>query len=168
MNKPRSIVDSDPKAPVAANARAILAARTAELFSHDAAFTDPNAVAALHQARIAAKRLRYTLELFPAIFGDDGTAALADVRALQDALGIVHDRDVMIAAIHTRLGELISERGPETDAVRASLESILTRVRTDREARHRDAAARWRVLSHGKFRDRLTHLAGTSFLADDG
>ncbi|MGC4108284.1 MAG: CHAD domain-containing protein [Thermomicrobiales bacterium] len=160
MAKPWPVPDLDPQAPIAPNARAILAVRAGELLSYDAIFPDAKAIAALHNARIAAKRLRYTLELFPDVFGDDGDAALADVRALQEELGLVHDRDVMIATIQTRLGSLIEEHGANTDAIRASLEVVLARVTRDRKTQHRAVAAQWKRLMKGDFRDRLALLSG--------
>jgi CHAD domain-containing protein len=56
--------------------------------------------ARLHEMRKAAKRLRYTLEIFAPFFGGaDGALAphIKRVKALQDALGAVRDRDVWIA-----------------------------------------------------------------------
>jgi len=58
--------------------------------------------AELHRLRIAAKRLRYTAELFEPAFPDlDETIALAT--ELQDVLGALHDDDVAVAAL---LGDL--------------------------------------------------------------
>lgn len=160
MTKPWPVPDIDPDASVVTTARAILAVRAGELFSYDAVFPDAKAVAALHNARIAAKRLRYTLELFPEVFGEDGEAVLADMKALQEDLGIVHDRDVLIASIERRLGTLIDEHEAGTDAVRASLEIVLARVQKERRTRHRAVAAQWKRLAGGDFRTRLERLVG--------
>jgi CHAD domain-containing protein len=160
MTKPWPVPDLDPDASVATTARAILAVRAGELFSYDAVFPDANAVAALHNARIAAKRLRYTLELFPEVFGEDGDAVLADVKALQEDLGIVHDRDVLIATIERRLGALIDEHEAGTDAVRTSLEIVLARIQQERRTRHRAVADQWKRLAGGDFRTRLERLVG--------
>src|SRR3546814_7404730 len=45
-----------------------------------------------HDMRIAAKRLRYLLELTETCFGDAGPAARRAARDLQGALGDIHDR----------------------------------------------------------------------------
>ncbi len=52
----------------------------------------------LHELRIACKRLRYALERFTA---QAATVPAAAVRlaAIQDALGELHDRDVLLAAV---------------------------------------------------------------------
>lgn len=161
MSKPWPVPELVPGASATVTARAILAVRAAELFSYDPVFADARAVTALHNARIAAKRLRYTLELFPDVFGDEGEALLEDIRALQDELGIVHDRDVLIATIESSLGELIEERDPDIDGIRASLEDVLSRVQRERKTRHRAVAARWKRLANGDFRARLERLGGT-------
>lgn len=165
MTRPWPIPDFDPHAPVAVAARAILAVRAAELLSFDAVFADEHAVAALHNARIAAKRLRYTLELFPEVFGEDGEAVLAAMRTLQEDLGIVHDRDVLIATIEQALGELILVHGADTDAIRISLETVHRRVQQERAERQRAVAGQWHRLAHGDFRDRLARLGGTDAIA---
>ena len=51
-------------------------------------------LATLHAARIAAKRLRYTLEAFRETLGPETGALIARVVALQDQLGALHDADV--------------------------------------------------------------------------
>lgn len=166
MTKPWPVPDFDPAAPADVTARAVLAVRAGELLSYDPVFADAKAVAALHNARIAAKRLRYTLELMPEVFGEDGDAALAEVQALQEDLGIIHDRDVLIATIERRLGTLIDEHGEDTDAVRASLETLLARVQQERQARQRAVAAQWKRIASGDFRARLQRLAGDHPIPD--
>ena len=49
----------------------------------------------LHELRIAAKRLRYTLELFEPALPGGAAAAIDDLKHLQDELGFVHDRDIL-------------------------------------------------------------------------
>ncbi len=50
---------------------------------------------AFHELRIVAKQLRYTIELFAPILGDDVGALLKDLRSLQEQLGTMHDSDVL-------------------------------------------------------------------------
>lgn len=160
MAKPWPIPDLDPAGPLAANARAITAVRVGELLSYDAVFPDAEAVLALHDSRIAGKRLRYTLELLAGCFGDDGAIVLAEVKALQEDLGIVHDRDVLIATIEGRLHALGADQGDAATPLRESLESLLGRIREERAAQHHAVAMRWARLMEAGFRDRLVRLAG--------
>lgn len=57
---------------------------------------DPNRVDELHQMRIAAKRLRYSLEVFSALFEGKTDFALEKARQSQQMLGEIHDADVWL------------------------------------------------------------------------
>ena len=72
-------------------------------------------VVALHDMRIAAKRLRYVLELAEPCYGKASAARAKRARALQDLLGDIHDCDVLLplAAEEPRLAEAIRARRDE-------------------------------------------------------
>lgn len=89
----------DPEAPFGANAAVILRIRLEELLSLGEASLDPDAEQAQHDTRIAAKRLRYVLELTEGCFGDDAVAARRAARELQGVLGDIHDCDVMLPRV---------------------------------------------------------------------
>jgi CHAD domain-containing protein len=57
---------------------------------------DPSRIEELHQMRIAAKRLRYTLEVFSNIYDSKVDDALEITRKSQQYLGNIHDCDVWI------------------------------------------------------------------------
>ncbi len=62
--------------------------------------------AAIHELRIAAKKLRYTLELFREIYPPEAVAALIKpLKRLQDALGVFNDRSVQRADLRARAEE---------------------------------------------------------------
>lgn len=69
------------------------------LESHEQIVRDPNEVTELHAMRISAKRLRYTLEAFEDLYGDQIKPFLSAVKQIQEILGNVHDLDVWIAMI---------------------------------------------------------------------
>ncbi len=54
----------------------------------------PEDIDALHAMRIAGKRLRYALEVFEPVYGEAFKPALKALRAVQEALGDIHDCDV--------------------------------------------------------------------------
>jgi hypothetical protein len=99
-----------PKATLGENARRILAVRVAEFYSYTPVVDDETATEALHNLRIAAKRLRYTLELFRIVFGEVGERQIERVRAIQEELGNLHDADVRIALIQDELTVLVGEQ----------------------------------------------------------
>jgi hypothetical protein len=73
---------------------------------------------AQHDMRIAAKRLRYVLELTGFCFGKPADTARRRARDLQDILGEIHDCDVMLPRVRGHLEEL-QRRDAETVKVRA-------------------------------------------------
>jgi hypothetical protein len=75
----------------------------------------PNGGRAQHDMRIAAKRLRYVLELTEFCFGAGGARARRRARDLQDLLGELHDCDCMLSKVDEHLAEL---REQDATAVR--------------------------------------------------
>jgi hypothetical protein len=110
----------DPDAPVSVNARAILRVRIAEFYHYEPIVGDERATPELHQLRIAAKRLRYTLELFADVFGALGQAQIDRVKAIQEVLGNLHDCDVRIGMIEDELVELAGEQMHELNRMLGS------------------------------------------------
>jgi CHAD domain-containing protein len=87
----------DPEAPLRPNAARIVRTRLDELRSFAEAAREPDAADAQHDMRIAAKRLRYVLEITGVCFGPEATAARDAARELQGVLGDIHDCDVMLS-----------------------------------------------------------------------
>jgi hypothetical protein len=100
----------DPDGPVLANARRILAVRIAEYYAFAPIVAHPELASELHDLRIAAKRLRYTMELFRAQLGKVGERQIERARAVQEALGTLHDHDVRIALIGDELSRVTAEQ----------------------------------------------------------
>lgn len=110
MSRAWPVEDLAPDAPLRINARRVLAVRIAEYFSYAGIVPLEQAVEPLHNLRIAAKRLRYTLELFREVFGDAGKVQLDRVKAIQAELGELHDHDVRIALILDELRRVATEQ----------------------------------------------------------
>ena len=64
------------------------------LLSFEPFVDDPERITELHAMRIAAKRMRYTLELFAPLVKDGYKTWLKPLKEIQDLLGYVHDCDV--------------------------------------------------------------------------
>lgn len=99
MAKARQIPQLDIHAPHNNNAYTIIMTRIDEMYSWDGSVDDPDRVQDLHNLRIAAKRLRYTLEMFETILPEEHTLLRKEVEQLQEQLGALHDSDVMIALL---------------------------------------------------------------------
>jgi hypothetical protein len=110
MSKAWPVEGVDPKGGLAENARRILAVRVAEYYAFAPIVPREEADEALHDLRIAAKRLRYTLELFRSDFGKAGERQIDRVKAIQEELGAIHDHDVRIALIEDELAKAAGEQ----------------------------------------------------------
>ena len=126
MSRAWPIDDVDPDAPVIESARRVLAIRIAEFYSFERIVPYPELSEALHDLRISAKRLRYTLELFRPQFGKAGERQIERVKAIQEILGTLHDHDVRIDLIGDELSRLMNEQSRKTrsDIADASPEEL--------------------------------------------
>jgi hypothetical protein len=114
LSRAWQVDDVDPDAPVIDNARRVLAVRIAEFYSFEPIVSHPELSEALHDMRISAKRLRYTLELFRSQFGKAGERQIERVKAIQELLGTLHDHDVRIDLIGEELSQLMVEQSRKT------------------------------------------------------
>jgi CHAD domain-containing protein len=109
-------------------------------------------VETLHELRIAAKALRYTLEFFGEAMGRDASLLLGRVVALQDYLGSLHDADVAAKLTRDVLVSLTGELSKqEIEVIGAFLHS-----REREMARRRRALGPvWRAVNGAPFRRAL-------------
>lgn len=185
------VPDIDPDAPVLENARKVMAVRIAEFYSYEPFISRPEHSIELHDLRIAAKRLRYTLELFEPQFGAEGKRLISRIKDLQEELGNLHDHDVRIDFIGDELTNAMLDVSFETrqaiadapsDRI-ASMATVALRPPPDDPRRgliallgrehiaRREAYERFQVLwdtyhSEGLRRD-LVNLSRTPIAADD-
>ena len=115
--KARKVKGLDPAAPLGDNAERIVRIRLAELCAFMPKASDPAQVEALHDMRIAAKRLRYVLEVTEPCFGPFVPTAIKWTKELQELLGEIHDCDVQLPEVERFALEL---RRADADAVRES------------------------------------------------
>jgi len=110
MSRAWPVEGIEPEGRLGDNARRILRVRIGEFYGYAPIVANEQAVEELHNLRIAAKRLRYTLELFRAVFGEVGERQIDRVKAIQEELGNLHDADVRIALIQDELTILGAEQ----------------------------------------------------------
>src|SRR3954464_14653224 len=104
--KARKVKGLDPDGALRDNMRRIIDVRAEEVRSFSPAVLDPRNVDALHDMRIAAKRLRYVLELTAPVFGEGAARAAKRAKKLQDLLGEIHDCDVTIPRVERHIDRL--------------------------------------------------------------
>lgn len=107
--KARRVKGVDAGGPLGDNLERIIRVRCDELHAFMPRAGDPAEVEALHDMRIAAKRLRYILELSAPVFGPYAATAAKRAKQLQDLIGEIHDCDVTLPRIEALVGELRAE-----------------------------------------------------------
>jgi CHAD domain-containing protein len=97
--KARAIEGLDPAGPLSANVARIVSARLDELRGFADLALAPEASEAQHSMRIAAKRLRYVLEIFAPCLCEEAESVSSAAKRLQSVLGDLHDCDLMLAKV---------------------------------------------------------------------
>ncbi len=108
MAKAKPIPGLDAMAATGKNARVIARFRLEEMYEWDVYVDNPYQVHKLHDLRIAAKRLRYTLEIFEDVLPSACEKIVQELTHIQDEIGALHDSDVLIALLRLCLGSLDS------------------------------------------------------------
>lgn len=136
----------------------LLEERHAELYSFEPYVEQPEAVEELHEMRIAAKWLRYTMELFAPAYGDELEGPINDVKRIQELLGDLHDSDVRLEILReltsgrldyrvlASMGQLLP------DPVAHGLSLLLAREERERQGCYRAFYKRWKKLAERNFR----------------
>jgi CHAD domain-containing protein len=165
--KAKRVKGLDPLAPLGDNAERIVRVRLDELTSFMPRATDPDEVVALHDMRIAAKRLRYILEVTGPCFGPYASTAVKLAKDLQDLLGEIHDCDVQLPEVAAFLEELVAAdaaaAGPSPDDLArtphrrtyAGLVALQVHLRARRRALFEQFLELWRDYERKGFAARL-------------
>jgi hypothetical protein len=174
--KARKVKDLDPDGPLIDNMQRVIAVRSDELLGFIPAALDPLRETELHDMRIAAKRLRYLLELSDPLFGAPAKQAAKEVKALQDLLGEIHDCDELLPLIDRHVARLraedaasivaraepdaadldpaLSKDAPHRTRYRG-LELLMVHTRARRELLHTRFIHEWQALEERGFREAL-------------
>jgi hypothetical protein len=160
----RKVKGLEPDGALRENVGRIVERRADELCSFSPAVLDPTNVEALHDMRIASKRLRYVLELHAPVLGEQADHASKRAKKLQDLLGEIHDCDVMVPRVQRHIERLRLEdaaalreaAGPAArdlapDAARAApnrmlyrgLESLIVYLRARRDVLYGQFVRTW-------------------------
>jgi hypothetical protein len=179
--KARKVKGIDPDGPLAENLRLIVSVRLEELRSFGPRVGDPTAVEALHDMRIAAKRLRYVLELGEPVLGAPARRGAKEARRLQDLLGDIHDCDEGVPRVQRHIEQLRGEdaaaladgAGPrakdvEPRAIRdaphrrryAGLDSYCAYLQARRDVLYAEFVRYWGRLERARFGDRIEGKLG--------
>ena len=123
--------------------RAVILERLKELEKLSDGLFKPFEVASLHEMRIAAKRLRYAVELFQQCWGNGIASYAKRVARLQTALGDLHDCDVWIESFGKHIREARKQKQTEQVAAFVWLLSHFVKLRTKHLREAFDLWTKW-------------------------
>lgn len=160
MAKALPLIAIDRYGPLRENAPLMLHIRLAEMYRFATYIQDPGRVDELHAMRIAAKRLRYTLEIFAPVL-QNGSGKLFDtiyrqVKSIQEQIGEIHDADVRVPL----LSDFLAAHAATRPEVRIGLEKLIASQRSQRESLYTDFLAYWKKLERQGFRARFLRMLG--------
>jgi hypothetical protein len=109
--KARKVKGLDPEGELGDNARRIVEVRLDELCRLAPSALDPTRPKKLHDMRIAAKRLRYVLEIAQPALGSGAADGSRTAKRLQELLGEIHDCDEMLPRVRRHAAGVRSQDG---------------------------------------------------------
>lgn len=135
-------------------ARSIILERLRELEKLSNSLYRPSKVKPIHKMRIAAKRLRYAIELFQVCWGKKIVPFAEEVARLQESLGDLHDCDVWIESF----GEHIIESKKKEAAQSHEFAWLLSYFIETRNSHFREAFDIWQEWEARGFSSMLRDL----------
>jgi CHAD domain-containing protein len=156
MAKAREIPGINADMPYAVAAARVVAIRAEELVDHAHGVLNVGEIERVHDMRVATRRLRAALETFrPCFPADEFKPALAEVKAIADALGERRDRDVTIAALED-FGDALAR--PD----RPGIESLVAKLRSEQADANADLARFVDPVRIQALRERISSLASAA------
>jgi CHAD domain-containing protein len=124
-----------------------------ELCDLGASVYEPFNVERLHEMRIAAKRLRYAVELFTACWGESIAPFAVEIAQMQSFLGEVHDCDVWLENLSVRMRK--HQNGGVTGSERQAAVWLLLEFIKNRTKNYRASLKLWSEWEANDFTGRM-------------
>ena len=145
-------------------ARAAVLEHLEDLLALEPCLGRPEAIAEHHAMRIAAKHLRYTLEVFRPLYGGSAAKFVAAARQAQQRLGEIHDCDVWVNFLPQFLEEEEARAAARPDRarrlapVRPGILFLQDERRRQRRRLFKDFVTFWQRLRRDRLWERLVDL----------
>lgn len=140
---PKTRGQAGPQLTFSQMSAAVIVARLQELEELSDSLYNPFEIEALHDMRIAAKRLRYALELFQPCWGRSLQTHAKHAARMQTALGEVHDCDVWMESLGKQINQARKKKQDDKVAAFIWLLSHFVKVRTKQLRRAYDLWRDW-------------------------
>lgn len=138
-------------------AREVIEDRLQDFLKKGDTIYDPFEGEKLHTLRLAAKRLRYAIELFAGCLKNDAAAVAKNISKLQSFLGEVHDCDVWIDRLNRRLIEKGRKAEPKSPSATATA-WLLAKFKEIRSKEYGSALDQWQAWTANSFVDRIREV----------
>ena len=122
MAKATKVKGLSKKAAATENAAKIIAVRLDDMYRYAPYVEDPENINEIHDMRIAAKRLRYTLEMFDFAYPKELKGLISEVKKIQSTIGDMRDADIMVATVLDLLESRASARAARLRDIATSSE----------------------------------------------
>jgi hypothetical protein len=189
MVKAKRVKGLDCGATALENARLVIETRLEEMLSFAPWVDDKANIEEIHNLRIAAKRLRYSLELFRFALPSGAGGLIDEVKEVQEHIGNMRDADVMIERVletiitdidrrkeklleiatavdrgtvaqrHQRLRSATTSRTTPRDEV--AFFTLIAQRAEDRDRSYERFLIAWRQMAESDFPGRLRRCIGT-------
>jgi CHAD domain-containing protein len=155
MAKALPLYAVSPQEALRSNAPLMLHTRLEELYQFAPYISDPAKVEELHNMRIAAKRLRYTLEIFaPCFLGKEFEKVYTQAKSIQEQIGEIHDRDVRGPLLQA----FLESHAPSRPEIRSGLERLIQSQQAERAELYRRFIASWNKLQKQGFKRQFLQM----------
>jgi CHAD domain-containing protein len=156
-----------PSRTLGVRAEGLIQARLEELLAYEPFVARPACAVELHRMRIAAKRLRYCLEVFDPIYSGRLLGTITALKQIQDLLGLIHDCDVwqellprFLAKEQRRARDYFGNDQPYRRLL-PGLTWFERRVGALRKRTHGEFVAFWGSTHRGRLWQKLRRMAGS-------
>ena len=140
--------------------RDAVAASLRELCDLGESVYEPFNIEKLHEMRIAAKRLRYAVELFTACWGASIAPFAVEIAQMQSFLGEVHDCDVWLENLGVRMRR--RQNGVANGSERQGAVWLLSEFIKNRTKNYRAALKLWSEWEANDFAERMRMIIQTA------
>jgi CHAD domain-containing protein len=160
LAKARKIPGLDPDANVGEGVKKILTARFNEMISHEQGTIDGSDIEALHDMRVASRRVQAVLKIFRSLFPKKKfKAEYEELRGLIRSLGEVRDFDVFIDKL-----EKMKEGGNTAAAKKdnRALDLLIVRKKADRDSKRKILVQHINNLNKAGYKDHFNRFINSN------
>jgi len=162
MAKARKIPGLNPNAPVKDSAAKILRSRFEEMTSHEEGTVEGTDIEALHDMRVASRRVQAALKIFRSLFPKKKyKAEYAEVRGLIRSLGEVRDYDVFIDKLEDMKKKSTSNASAAKNDNRA-IDLLIVRKKAEREQKRKLLIQSINTLNKNGYKDHFLSFVNSN------